>query len=148
MLLGSPEGSISTIRWSPPVGRSCLNCGGCLLFNQCNSPLCFSPIFCLGIINDFTFWLSYSFLLALLFCLQKKKRKRKCDSYDQIIAVTVEATGMNSGNLVPSANHRGSAVGKALELESGYLLSNPRLFIHCVVPLASHLSPFGLTGLI
>ena len=51
-------------------------------------------------------------------------------------------------HLVPPANHRGSAVGKALELESGYLLSNPRLFIHCRVPLASHLSPFGLPGLI
>ena len=51
-------------------------------------------------------------------------------------------------HLVPFANHRGSAVGKALELESGYIPSNPRLFIHYVVPLASHLSPFGLTGLI
>ena len=66
MLLGSPESSISTVRWSPLVGRSCLNCDGCPLFNQCNSPLCFSPIFCLGTINDLTFWLS---------CLQRKKEK-------------------------------------------------------------------------
>lgn len=68
VLLGNPESSISTVRWSPLVGRSRLNCDVCMLFNQYNSPLCFSPIFCLSIINDLTFWLS---------CLQKKKKKKK-----------------------------------------------------------------------